>query len=346
MFTTLDSNPFSKNPQELHESPTDAKHVLIQPRKEVVIIGGGIAGITAALYTARAGMDTTVFSGEYMSSTDYPGGQLMLTPSIDNYPGFVGSGEDLIATAQQQAENMGAKFVESRVKKVILDHSGRKNHHIYTENETHTARNVIIATGAIARKLNIVGEEEYYGRGVSSCATCDGAFFRDAEVAVVGGGDVAVEDALYMARHASKVYLIHRRDTLRANRLDTTRLLENPKIVPIWNSQVQEVVGNGQQVESIVISTPEGLVNLPVSAMFVAVGHDPQSELLMNTVIGIKDNGYVRTDGVRTIVAGVFIAGDVIDDTYRQAITAAASGAQAGMLVTRNARAVKLPPRE
>lgn len=306
---------------------------------DVIVVGGGISGLTAGMYASRAGYRTVVLEGTLMSSVDYPGGQLMLTPEIENYPGFAtGSGADLIDVVRSQAIRSGARVEEGRVSELTLCTSGDTHglHRLVTdEGAAYAAPKLIIATGAIARRLNIAGEAEFYGKGVSSCATCDGAFFAGKPVAVVGGGDVAVEDALYMTKHASHVFLVHRRDELRSTSPQARALLDHPKVTVLWGSQVARVSGDSK-VQEVTVVSENGSYSLPVNALFVAIGHDPQSELLKGLdVVEVDDFGYVKVDGVKTSIPGLFVAGDVADPVYRQAVTAAASGAMSAMEATK-----------
>lgn len=306
---------------------------------DILIIGAGISGLSAGIYAARAGYSTLILEGALMSAVDYPGGQLMLTEDIENFPGFPsGSGSDLIFTVRQQAENFGANIREGRVESASFGVAGRKHKVVTDEGETFFAKKLILATGAIARRLEVPGEDKLFGRGVSSCATCDGAFFKDKVVAVVGGGDVAVEDALYLTQHATKVYLIHRRDELRSTSPQARTLLAHPKVTPVWNTQVMSINGM-DEVESVSVASSDGNVeDIAVSGVFVAIGHDPQTELIEHTENAENTaHGYITLTpgGVKTSVDGFFVCGDVNDKVYRQAITAAASGAQAAIEATR-----------
>lgn len=300
---------------------------------DVIVIGGGISGLSAGLYAARGGRDTLVLEGELVSSVDYPGGQLMLTPEIENFPGFAGgSGEDLVTLVRNQTQGAGAHILTERVTEF---HPNPETglHRVVTSEGTYSAPVIILATGAIARRLEVEGEDRLFGRGVSTCATCDGAFFKGKTVAVVGGGEVAVEDALYLTRHAAQVYMIHRRDQLRATSPQARDIVNNPLVQMVWNSHVTQVHGQNK-VDSITVVNSDGEETLlPLDGLFVAVGHDPQSEILRqgSGLVDLFDNGYVITNGTRTNIAGVYAAGDVVDSVYRQAITAAASGAQAAM---------------
>lgn len=320
-------------------SPENLSHATPSPNDDVdvLVIGAGMSGLSAGLYAARAGWKTLVLEGALMSSVDYPGGQLMLTPEIENYPGFAsGSGAELINITRGQAEAMGASIQEGRVERIDFDPQGVR-HVVHTDlGETYAASKVILATGAIARRLGVPGEDDFYGRGVSSCATCDGSFFAGKTVAVVGGGDVAVEDALYMTQHADHVYLIHRRDSLRASSPQAISLLQHPNVTVLWNTQVVNVNGSAA-VESVDLISDKGAAVLPVSGLFVAIGHDPQSELAMNdsALIEVDGYGYIVAQGTKTNLPGVFVSGDVADSVYRQAVTAAATGAMAAIDATR-----------
>lgn len=300
--------------------------------KDVIVVGGGIAGLTAAIYTARAGLNTLVIEGEYMSSTQMPGGQLVLTPEIENYPGFPsGSGSDLVATVRAQAESFGAHIVTEQVVKFDFDATAVTPHTVYDQSGTAYAANaVIIATGAVARRLGVPGEDEQFGRGVSVCATCDGSFFQGQPVAVVGGGDSAIEDALYMAGIASKVYVIHRKNVFRTSSPQSRALLAQDNVEILWETEVDSVVGGTHGLAHVNLVNGE---NLDVRALFVAIGHDPETQHLHGTPVKLADSGYisVKSDHTHTNIPGVFAAGDVMDDRYRQAITAAGSGCKAAI---------------
>jgi len=291
---------------------------------DVIIIGGGPAGYTAAIYAARAGLEPLVLEGFGA------GGQLMLTTDVENYPGFPEGvqGPALMQQLRQQAERFGAR-IESL--DVIRTEFSAHPFRVWTDEGEHKSRSIIIATGASARWLGLDSEERLRGFGVSTCATCDGFFFKDKPMVVVGGGDSAVEEALYLARIAESVTIVHRRDALRASRIMADRALANEKIAVRWNAVVEDVVGE-QAVEAVrVRDTQTGEVSdIPAAAMFVAIGHDPNTGVLAGQV-ELDEDGYVITDGTRTNVAGVFACGDVQDREYRQAITAAASGCMAAM---------------
>jgi thioredoxin reductase (NADPH) len=291
---------------------------------EVIIIGGGPAGYTAAIYAARANLSPHVIEGFGA------GGQLMLTTDVENFPGFPDgiTGPELMQHMRGQAERFGATFEAADVSRV--DFSERP-FRVWVDDEEHRARSVIISTGASARWLDLPSESRLRGFGVSTCATCDGFFFRDKAMVVVGGGDSAMEEASFLARMASSVTIVHRRDEFRASRIMVDRALANPKIHVRWNAEVVEVVGE-DKVEAVrVRDTVTGeLEDIPAAAMFVAIGHDPNTSLFAGQ-IALDESGYVITDGTRTDVEGVFACGDVQDTVYKQAITAAGSGCMAAM---------------
>lgn len=308
----------------LHEESTENTY-------DVIIVGGGPAGLTAGIYAGRNGYKTLILEGEYVSETDYPGGQLLLTPNIENYPGYNGgTGEGLVEIMREQAEESGAEIVTAKARSFEFSEG---KHQVITDDVTYVSKTVIIATGAIARRLGVAGEDEFFGRGVSTCATCDGAFFIGGTVVVIGGGDTAVEDALYMANIAEKVYLIHRRDVLRAQSPEARKLLATENVEVIYNSVVTSVQGEDNKVKSVTVVNNVDAVTaeLPVDGVFVAIGHNPSTESLKGNIIDMDETGYIVANGVITNVPGVFVAGDVADQEYRQAITAAATGAQAAI---------------
>ena len=293
---------------------------------DIIILGSGPAGCTAALYTARAGFKPLVLEGMH------PGGQLTQTTDIENFPGFEQgiNGFELVTTMKAQAERFGAVFEMDEC--LSADFSGPIKKLETMVNGTLEARAVILATGASARWLGLPNEQRLMGRGVSGCATCDGAFFKDKEVAVAGGGDTACEDALFLAKLCSKVTLIHRRDTLRASKVMADRVLASEKIEKAWNSTVADVLDTDGSVSAVVLrDTQTGEERtLPVSALFVAIGHTPNTSFLKGA-IDLDEQGYIRTNGVKTSAEGVFAAGDVQDPAYKQAIIAAGSGAMAAL---------------
>lgn len=293
---------------------------------ELVIIGSGPAGYTAAVYAARAGLTPVVLAGSVTA-----GGALMTTTEVENFPGFVDGvqGPELMESMRAQAERFGARILLDDAVRVDLDGPIKT---IETgAGETFRARAVILTMGSAYRKIGLADEERLTGHGVSWCATCDGFFFREQEIAVIGGGDSAMEEALFLTRFASKVTVVHRRDEFRASKIMAQRVLDHPKIEVAWNSEVSDFVG-AEKVEAVRLrDTVTGVEReLPVTGVFVAIGHDPRSELITGLVDTDAD-GYVIVDhpSTRTNLAGVFAAGDLVDHTYRQAITAAGTGCAA-----------------
>lgn len=290
---------------------------------DLIIIGSGPAGLCAAIYGERARLSCITIEKNYMS-----GGQVMNTYEVDNYPGLPGiNGFDMAEAFQEHAKKLGAKFVTDEVVE-IKEEEGLKK--VTTLKQTYYTKTILISTGATHRKLSVKGEEELSGMGVSYCATCDGAFFKDKTVAVVGGGDVAVEDAIFLSRNCEKVYLIHRRDQLRAARVLQETALKNEKIVPIWDNIVTEIVGD-DQVEAIKLNNvkTQEVSELKVDGVFVAVGIKPDTEWLEG-LLELDENGYIKAgEDCKTSLPGIFVAGDVRTKPLRQIITAAADGANA-----------------
>jgi len=295
--------------------------------EQVLIVGSGPAGLTAALYTARAGLRPTVVEGLQ------PGGQLTTTSEVENFPGFPESmdGTDLVGRMRQQAERFGAVYVQDEA--VASDLSARPLKITLAGGSVLEAASVVIATGASARYLGLESEQKLIGRGVSACATCDGAFYRDMPVAVVGGGDAAAEEAMFLSRLCSKVSMIHRRDQLRASTIMGDRVKNNEKIEIIWDTVLEEVLDveknevTGLRLKNV--KTGE-ISEIAVSGLFLAIGHTPNTAAFLGQV-KTDDEGYIVTTDTRTDVEGVFAAGDVQDRVYRQAITAAASGCMAAL---------------
>lgn len=297
--------------------------------KKVIIIGSGPAGYTAALYLARAGYTPLVIAGALT-----PGGQLMNTTEVENYPGFVDGilGPDLMEAMQKQAEKFGAQIILNDV--VSVDFKDDLKTVTTDDGETYTANAVIISTGSQVRKLGVPGEQECSGRGVSYCATCDGFFFRGKPIVVVGGGDSAFEEALFLTRFGSSVTLIHRRDSFRASKIMIDRARKNEKIKFVLNSVVQSINGSNEDAQSVTVKnvvTGE-TQDIEASGIFVAIGHLPSTSFLNNS-IALNEDGTISVQGAstKTSIPGVFAAGDVVDSVYRQAISAAGMGCRAAL---------------
>ena len=305
---------------------TDASH------HHVLIVGSGPAGLTAAIYAARASLAPLVIEGEPSSTSDQPGGQLMLTTEVENFPGFPEGimGPELMMRCREQAMRFGAQFLTEKVTKVDFS---QRPFRVWVRETQYTADSIIVSTGAQSLMLGLEEEKRLIGHGLSTCATCDGFFFRNQHIAVVGGGDSALEEAQFLTKFASKVTLIHRRDTLRASKIMQDRAIANEKIEFLWNAQVTKVLGQ-EKVEGVeVTDTVNGAVStLPVTGIFVAIGHRPNTDLFKG-VLDMADSGYLTTQpgSTYTNIPGVFACGDVQDHTYRQAITAAGSGCMAAI---------------
>lgn len=295
--------------------------------ENVIIIGSGPAGLTAAIYSARANLAPLMIEGEEA------GGQLMLTTEVENFPGFEHgvTGSELIGVMRKQAERFGTRFITRNVTKVDFSQRPFK---VWIGDKLHLAKTIIISTGASAKYLGLPSERTYMNRGVSACATCDGAFFRNQEIVVVGGGDTAMEEAQFLTRFASKVYLVHRRDHFRASKIMADRTMKNPKVEVIWNSEVTEVLGDGKsmtgaKIRNVVNNT---VTEMPVTGLFLAIGHRPNTDLFKG-VLDMNETGYLVTqpNTTYTNIPGVFASGDVQDHVYRQAITAAGTGCMAAI---------------
>ncbi|MFF8609903.1 thioredoxin-disulfide reductase [Streptomyces sp. NPDC015346] len=296
--------------------------------RNVIIIGSGPAGYTAALYTARASLKPLVFEGAVTA-----GGALMNTTDVENFPGFRDGimGPDLMDNMRAQAERFGAELVPDDV--VAVDLTGDIKTVTDTAGTVHRAKAVIVTTGSQHRKLGLPNEDALSGRGVSWCATCDGFFFKDQDIAVVGGGDTAMEEATFLSRFAKSVTIVHRRDTLRASKAMQERAFADPKIKFAWDSEVAEIHGDQKLSGLTLRNTKTGETSeLPVTGLFIAVGHDPRTELFKGQ-LELDEEGYLKVDApsTRTNIPGVFGAGDVVDHTYRQAITAAGTGCSSAL---------------
>ncbi len=297
---------------------------------DVVIIGSGPAGCTAAIYSSRAFLKTLVIAGFEA------GGQLMLTSDVENFPGYPDgvTGPEMMADLRKQAERFGAKFIDEDATEVDFTNSKGIPHTVTSASGTFHARTVIVATGSSAKWLGLESEKRLMGRGVSACATCDGFFFKDKEVVVIGGGDTAMEEATFLTKYASKVTIVHRRDEFRASKIMAKRAMEHPKIEIEWDSVVEEILGEdnvaGVRIKNI--KTDE-VKEIECAGYFVAIGHKPNTDLFKGQ-LHLDEGGYIMPEGLhqsRTNVPGVFVAGDVFDHRYKQAITAAGSGCKASI---------------
>lgn len=300
--------------------------------RNVIIIGSGPAGLTAAIYTARANLEPLIIEGEPSSTTDQPGGQLMLTTEVENFPGFPMGvmGPELMGNMREQAGRFGAEFITAKVTNVDFSERPFK---VWVRDDLYLAHSIIVSTGAQSLMLGLEHETRLIGHGVSTCATCDGFFFRGQEIAVVGGGDSAIEEATFLTKFASKVILLVRRDQLRASKIMQERAMANPKLEIRWNSVVTELHGDDTLQGLTVQDTVTGATSkLPVTGLFIAIGHRPNTDLFRG-VLDMEDSGYLvtRPGSSYTNVDGVFACGDVQDHTYRQAITAAGSGCMAAI---------------
>lgn len=299
-----------------------------QSHEKVVIIGSGPAGYTAAVYAARANLKPLMFQGEEV------GGQLTTTTDVENFPGFPDGimGPEMMTLFEKQAKRFGTRMIASNVTKVETTQRPFK---VWVGEKNWTAETLIVSTGASAKYLGLTNERKYLGRGVSACATCDGAFFRDVPVCIVGGGDTAMEEAMFLTRFASKVYLVHRREDFRASKIMSDRVKAHPKIQIMWNSELKEIIGNEKMVKGVQIynNKTNETSQLDLEGVFIAIGHKPNTDIFDPKQIKMDEQGYIVTnpDSTYTTVEGVFACGDVQDSVYRQAITAAGSGCMAAI---------------
>lgn len=296
-------------------------------KEKLIIIGGGPAGLTSAIYSSRAGLEPLVINGPE------PGGQITLTPDLENYPGFPDGigGFEIMEKITEQAEKFGTRMVFEIVENVEFD---EKPYIIETDGSKYEAESVIIATGSEAKRLGLYREEELTGSGISYCATCDGAFFKGKEVAVVGGGNVAIEEADFLTKFASKVYLIHRREKLRGDKILSDRIKENEKVEILWNTEVKELKGD-KHLDGVIIENNKNneRKNLDIKGLFMAVGYDPRTEIFKGQ-LELDDKNYIITDDLQqTNKDGIFAAGDVQEPHFNQVIVAAGTGAKAAMQV-------------
>lgn len=299
-----------------------------QSHEKVIIIGSGPAGYTAAVYAARANLKPLMFQGEEI------GGQLTTTTEVENFPGFPEGimGPDMMVLFEKQAKRFGTRMISSNVTKIDTTSRPFK---LWVGDKQWTSEAVIVSTGASAKYLGLEAERKYLGRGVSACATCDGAFFRDVPVCIVGGGDTAMEEALFLTRFASTVYLVHRREDFRASKIMSDRVKTHPKIKIMWNSELKEINGDGKMVKSVTIynnKTKED-TKLDLEGVFIAIGHKPNTDIFDPKQVQLDELGYIKTkpDSTYTSVEGLFACGDVQDHVYRQAITAAGTGCMAAI---------------
>jgi thioredoxin reductase (NADPH) len=300
--------------------------------RDLIIIGSGPAGLTAAIYAARASLSPLMIEGEPSSTSDQPGGQLMLTTEVENFPGFPDGimGPELMMNFRAQAERFGTEFITEKVTEVDFD---QRPFLVKVRDQEYRAHSVIVSTGARSLWLNLEAEQRLIGHGLSSCATCDGFFFRGHHIAVVGGGDSAIEEATFLTKFADKVTIIHRRGELRASKIMQDRAFANPKIEFLWHHTVTDLLGQDSLEGAVVTNVETGeSQTLPVTGLFVAIGHRPNTDIFKG-ILDMEDSGYLITQpgSTYTNIPGVFACGDVQDHTYRQAITAAGSGCMAAI---------------
>ncbi|GAC1368906.1 MAG: thioredoxin-disulfide reductase [Candidatus Saccharimonadales bacterium] len=297
--------------------------------RQVIIIGSGPAGLTAGIYASRANLSPLLIEGEPNGVGDQPGGQLMNTTEIENFPGVVGmQGPQLMATMRDQALSFGTEVITPRVTKVDFS---KRPFGVWIGDDKYTADTVVVSTGAKPLMLGLEAEWKLLGRGVSACATCDGFFFRGKDIAVVGGGDTAMEEAIFLTNFAASVTIIHRRDQLRASKVMQDRAKANPKIKFLWNTQVVDLEGEQKLCGLKLKNTVSGETSdMSIDGLFIAIGHQPNSELFTGQ-LELRPDGYVKTTGVSTSVPGVYACGDVQDSRYRQAVTSAGTGCMAAL---------------
>lgn len=336
------------------ENATDDQNAGLQPvkpvtvetimnRYDVIIVGGGVAGLSAGLYASRDGFSTLVLEGDFVSSTEMPGGALLLTPEIENFPGFPGgAGSDLVANIKAQATRFGANIVRDLVADIEFTDIKCGLHTVRTlKGNVYEAKTIILATGAVARQLGVEGESDFIGRGVSTCATCDGFFFDGKKVVIVGGGDTAVEDALFMRRYASEVTMLVRGDSLRSTGPEAREayLLAEDENVPFtirWNTSVTAIENNGESVTSVVVESNCEEDVIETDGVFVAIGRDPSTAFLLESdKVELDSEGYIlvedNSNEVKGTAVGVYAAGDAVDKRFRQAVTSAGRAVEAAL---------------
>lgn len=342
-MTAIDLENNNEDQATFLEPTTPVTVETIMNRYDVIVVGGGVAGLSAGLYASRDGFSTLVLEGDFISSTEMPGGALLLTPEIENFPGFPGgAGSDLIANIKSQATRFGAEIVRDLVADIDFSDVQCGLHTVRTlKGNVYEAKSIILATGAVARQLNVEGEADFIGRGVSTCATCDGFFFDGKKVVIVGGGDTAVEDALFMRRYASEVTMLVRGDSLRSTGPEAREayLLAEDEGTPFnirWNTNVTEIENNGESVTAVVVEKDCEEEVIYTDGIFVAIGRDPSTAFLLNSEkIELDAEGYVlvedNSNEVKGIAVGVFAAGDAVDKRFRQAVTSAGRAVEAAL---------------
>lgn len=341
-MTATDLENTAQNPL-LSTPTTPVTTEIILNRYDVIVVGGGVAGLSAGLYAARDGFSTLILEGDFVSATEMPGGALLLTPEIENFPGFPGGeGAALVSTIKEQAKRFGATIVRDLVEDINFATEICHLHTIKTlKGSTYEGRTVILATGAVARQLGVEGEADFIGRGVSTCATCDGFFFEDKKVVVVGGGDTAVEDALFLRRYASEVTMLVRGSSLRSTGPEAREAYalseeKDSNFNILWNTSVKSIENNGEQVTAVTYIDQNGAGLLEIDGVFVAIGRDPSTAFLANSNgVELDEEGYIlvedNSNEVRGTAVGVFAAGDAVDKRFRQAITSAGRAVESAL---------------